>query len=74
MQEEVSVGHVQLVVGGMTCSSCSGSVEKALYEVKGVISAQVNLVAGKAEVRMGGLRVACDAVWGAVWAREHVGA
>lgn len=39
-----------LQVEGMTCSSCSGSVEAALQAVPGVQSAAVNLISGVAEV------------------------
>jgi P-type Cu+ transporter len=37
-------------VSGMTCASCVGRVEKALAEVPGVISANVNLASEKATV------------------------
>jgi Cu+-exporting ATPase len=37
-------------VGGMTCASCVARVEKALAEVPGVISANVNLASEKATV------------------------
>jgi Cu+-exporting ATPase len=37
-------------VGGMTCASCVSHVEKALLEVKGVVSAFVNLATEKATV------------------------
>lgn len=48
--------NVQLLaVGGMTCSSCSAAVEAALARSPGVLHAAVNLVAGVAEVRAGGL-------------------
>lgn len=40
----------QLRVGGMTCSSCVGVVEDVLQKVPGVISARVNLLAGRATV------------------------
>ena len=38
-------------VGGMTCASCSGRVEKALRKVPGVVSAEVNLATEMAEVK-----------------------
>jgi len=38
------------VVGGMTCASCSGRVEKALRKVPGVVAAEVNLATEMAEV------------------------
>ncbi len=37
-------------VGGMTCAACVTNVEKALYEVPGVVSASVNLASEKATV------------------------
>ena len=39
-----------LAVGGMTCASCSGRVEKALRKVPGIVSAEVNLATEMAEV------------------------
>ncbi len=41
---------VVLTVGGMTCSHCAESVERALSECAGVTSVQVHLNAGKATV------------------------
>ena len=41
---------VSLAVEGMTCASCVGRVEKSLLKLKGVNSAQVNLVTEKATV------------------------
>ncbi len=46
-----------LAVGGMTCASCSGRVEKALRRVPGVVAAQVNLATEMAEVQTGPLPV-----------------
>src|SRR5688572_8979390 len=40
-----------LEVGGMDCASCVAHVEKALRQVPGVESAQVNLARGRASVR-----------------------
>ncbi len=34
----------------MTCSACTGSVERALLALKGVSSASVNLLAASAQV------------------------
>ncbi|HET6626794.1 MAG TPA: heavy metal-associated domain-containing protein, partial [Nocardioidaceae bacterium] len=39
-----------LDIGGMTCASCVGRVEKALTKVDGVSAAQVNLAAETATV------------------------
>lgn len=41
-----------LSVSGMVCSSCVGAVEEALTRHQGVIEARVNLLAGRAEVRL----------------------
>ncbi|MHB1133226.1 MAG: heavy metal translocating P-type ATPase [Chloroflexota bacterium] len=41
---------ITLPVGGMTCASCVGHVEKALRELLGVRQVSVNLAAGKAAV------------------------
>lgn len=38
-------------VGGMTCTSCAGRVEKALSALPGVLSARVNLATESAEVK-----------------------
>ena len=45
---------VQLQVEGMTCASCVSRVEKALKQVPGVASAEVNLATETAEVRFAG--------------------
>ncbi|MFC6284252.1 MULTISPECIES: heavy metal translocating P-type ATPase [Polaromonas] len=45
---------VQLKVDGMTCASCVSRVEKALKQVPGVASAEVNLATETAEVRFVG--------------------
>ncbi|MDN7719900.1 heavy metal translocating P-type ATPase [Burkholderia gladioli] len=42
---------IELEIGGMTCASCSGRVEKALAQVPGVSSASVNLATERASVR-----------------------
>ena len=46
----VSGDHIVLQIEGMSCSSCSTAVEKALQAIHGVQAASVNLLAGKAEV------------------------
>ncbi|WP_341909073.1 heavy metal translocating P-type ATPase [Polaromonas sp. YR568] len=45
---------LRLQIGGMTCASCVSRVEKALRQVPGVLSAQVNLATETAEVQMAG--------------------
>jgi len=51
-----SVGErtVQLGIDGMTCASCVSRVEKALKQVPGVVSAQVNLATESAQVKLAG--------------------
>ncbi|MBA2723154.1 MAG: copper-translocating P-type ATPase [Methylibium sp.] len=49
---EVGEQTLRLKVEGMTCASCAGRVEKALRQVPGVESAQVNLATEMAEVRL----------------------
>ncbi|HCI13054.1 MAG: copper-translocating P-type ATPase [Gallionellales bacterium GWA2_60_142] len=46
--------ELTLPISGMTCTSCSGRVEKALLAVPGVESAQVNLASETARVRLAG--------------------
>ncbi|KIP17588.1 copper-translocating P-type ATPase [Burkholderia sp. MSHR3999] len=43
-------GAVELDIGGMTCASCAGRVEKALANVPGVARASVNLATERATV------------------------
>ena len=51
-----SVGEqtLQLGIEGMTCTSCVGRVEKALLQVPGVMSAEVNLATETATVHITG--------------------
>lgn len=66
----------ELVIGGMSCASCVGRVERALLAVPGVAAAAVNLATGRAQVR-GSAPVAdlIAAVAGAGYqAREYRGA
>ena len=41
---------IQLQIEGMSCASCTGRLERALQALPGVVSAQVNLAAGTAQV------------------------
>jgi Cu+-exporting ATPase len=41
---------IQLKIDGMTCSSCVGRVEKALYKVTGMVTASVNLATDTATI------------------------
>ncbi len=43
---------IEIAVGGMTCASCVGRVEKAIRTVPGVVSASVNLATERATVEM----------------------
>ncbi|BDU16389.1 heavy metal translocating P-type ATPase [Lysobacter auxotrophicus] len=43
---------LDLAIGGMTCASCAGRIEKALRAVPGVIDANVNLATERAQVRV----------------------
>ncbi|MGI4952886.1 MAG: heavy metal translocating P-type ATPase [Janthinobacterium lividum] len=43
---------IDLEIGGMTCASCSGRVERVLKRVPGVLAAEVNLATEKARVTL----------------------
>ena len=43
--------NTQIRVTGMSCQACVGHVQKALQDVPGVQSAQVDLASGTASVR-----------------------
>ena len=55
---EVPHERRELAIGGMTCATCVGRVEKALSRVPGVLHAEVNLATEKAVVEGFGLRPA----------------
>ncbi|MFC5300332.1 heavy metal translocating P-type ATPase [Azospira restricta] len=44
--------ELTLTIGGMSCMSCAGRVEKALRAIPGVVGADVNLASERAQVRM----------------------
>lgn len=46
----VGTEKTTLAIGGMTCASCVSHVEKALAEVNGIVSANVNLATERATV------------------------
>lgn len=48
------LGVIDIPVGGMSCASCVGRVEKAIAAVEGVSGADVNLATGKARVTLAG--------------------
>ena len=45
-----TAGPVVLAISGMTCGGCAGAVTRALSGVSGVVTAQVDLAAGRATV------------------------
>ncbi|MCF7203939.1 heavy metal translocating P-type ATPase [Pseudomonas oligotrophica] len=47
----VALSSHELLLGGMTCASCVGRVERALRKVPGVRSAAVNLASERAQVQ-----------------------
>jgi P-type Cu+ transporter len=55
-----------LEIGGMTCASCVGRVEKALNRVDGVTAAEVNLATEVATVRFDPQQVGLDELTAAV--------
>jgi len=55
---EVPTDTLRLAIGGMTCASCVGRVEKALSRVPGVGSVKANLAGEYAEVSFAGGAVA----------------
>ena len=50
----IGTREVTLAIGGMTCASCVGRVERALARVPGVIEASVNPATERARVRTAG--------------------
>ncbi|MDB5950394.1 MAG: copper-transporting ATPase [Massilia sp.] len=62
---DVPAETVSLSIGGMTCASCVGRVEKALKKVPGVLEASVNLATEQAHVTSTG-GVTVDALIAAV--------
>ncbi len=52
-------------VGGMSCASCVGRVEKAISAVPGVTKAEVNLATGRARVAGGEAGAVAEAIRGA---------
>jgi len=54
---DVIINEVTLSIGGMSCASCSSTVEEAVGELDGVLSAVVNLATEKLTVRYDPQRV-----------------
>ena len=67
---EVGQESFSFQVGGMTCSACSGRVEKALRQIPGVSEANVNLALERADIQAVTGTVTADALSAAV---EHAG-
>jgi P-type Cu+ transporter len=57
---------LRLKIGDMTCASCVSRVEKALKQVSGVLSAEVNLATETAEVKLSGGAATLDQLIAAV--------
>src|SRR3954464_1324958 len=55
-----SIASCTLDIGGMTCASCVGRVERALNRVDGVAAAEVNLATEVATVRFDAARVGLE--------------
>ena len=53
-QKDTNTELFTLDIGGMTCASCVGRVEKALDKIPGVEAASVNLATEQAKVRLKG--------------------
>ena len=51
---KVPAGEAGLAIGGMSCGSCVGRVERALAAVPGVLEVSVNLATERARVRTAG--------------------
>jgi P-type Cu+ transporter len=54
---DVIINEVTLSIGGMSCASCSSTVEEAVRSLDGVLSASVNLATEKLTVRYDPQRV-----------------
>ena len=61
-----ATAEFDISVGGMTCASCVGRIERALKRVPGVVSAEVNLATEKARVVGAAGAVTVDALVAAV--------
>lgn len=70
------IGEIVLLIGGMTCNSCSNSVEGALKQVDGVKSAVVSFATEKASVRFDkdvvGIRTLVETVEGIGYDASYV--
>lgn len=68
IEEETETGsnRADINVGGMTCASCVGRVEKAINRLPGIVSASVNLATEKAHVEFNRTAVDVDKIVKAV--------
>jgi copper chaperone CopZ len=78
LKVEESMRTVILPIKGMTCSHCAANVQKALSECPGVVSARVDLNAGKAYIsgtdfQLESLRKAVEAIGYSAGAPEERG-
>ena len=51
---QVPAQRLELAIGGMTCASCAGRVERALSKVPGVAQVSVNLASERAHLELFG--------------------
>ncbi len=49
---QVPSTRLELALGGMTCASCAGRIERALAKQPGVLSVSVNLASERAQVQI----------------------
>jgi Cu+-exporting ATPase len=63
---DAPVATTRLAIGGMTCATCSGRIERVLRRREGVVTAQVNLATEVASVAHHPDRIGIDALIGAV--------
>src|SRR5215210_3292446 len=66
MEGGVNSETCRLDVGGMTCASCVGRIEKALLKLDGVADARVNLATEVASITYDPVRVELSDLTGAV--------
>ena len=66
LQHIAAPAETSLEIGGMTCASCAGRVEKALRAVPGVSAASVNLATERATVYSDGKAVSAEPLIAAV--------
>ena len=50
-RQQIDDEEVVLLIGGMTCTSCSGTIERMVATVPGVLAISVNLLSTEAKIR-----------------------